>query len=304
MVTIESMIYGIYPRSDDLRLSVSKWERKSLSMEDLENKVYSEKKSLLSSYRNAGLNYYTDPLLNWQDILRIVASMTIGPDMERLARYKETNTFYRQPEIVEYPTLKDLDRNGARPDTFLPGNTYVSDETEAYCHFLPGIESFVNMSFVSPDLDRDKVKISLLDAYKEIMKRYKMERLVVFEPYPDSNIFNGYSEIFGGAQVFYIRSSLGKDPFLSMEREPYSIISHTEEDYMIAAKHCALPGISLVDAQNTRLEDVSSLRAKALNLAGSVSRDRILVTHTEYLDFLPRSIADSKVKMLGGVTSE
>ncbi|EQD71078.1 hypothetical protein B1B_04655, partial [mine drainage metagenome] len=77
MVKIESIEYGLYPRSEQVRLSISKWERKALNHHSLGKLLDDEKRELLKHFSQSGVDYYTDPLINWQDILRMVASLSL-----------------------------------------------------------------------------------------------------------------------------------------------------------------------------------------------------------------------------------
>ncbi|MCL4451901.1 MAG: hypothetical protein M1327_04685 [Candidatus Thermoplasmatota archaeon] len=302
MLKIRSIEYGLYPRSEHIRLSISKWERNALDHKSLGKLMDSEKKELLKMFNQAGINYYTDPLINWQDILRMVASMSLDTPFEKISRYRETNTFYRQPLIESYPSLHDISDEDSTPDSHLPGSMYITDGTENYAYFLPGIESFVNMSYVSPELKTERIQDSLLEIYLDLIKRHGMKRILLFEPYPDKSMYEGYSHVFDSAKVFYVRygltnSSIGK----GINAKPFSIIASSEKEFRIAASHCEVPGIALMNSQNTRVEESEQLRKDVAELSSPLGLDEVFVTHTEYLDFLPHVIAAKKVQVLGKV---
>ncbi len=302
MVKIESIEYGLYPRTETARLSISKWERKALDHHSLGKLLDDEKRDLLNYFRQSGVNYYTDPLINWQDILRMVASLSLDTPFEKISRYRETNTFYRQPYIESYPVIGEIKEEDSTPDSHLPGSMYVNDNTDHYVHFLPGIESFVNMSLASPELRRERIMDSLLEIYLDLIKVNKTKRLLLFEPYPDTSIYHGYQDIFDSAQVFYIRYGITEKIFGTTQKvKPYSLIAGNEAELRVSAKHSEVPGFALIDSQNTFLEDPRKLRERAAKASSSLGIEKILVTHTEYLDFLPRIIADKKVQIIGKV---
>ena len=302
MLKIKSIEYGLYPRSEHIRLSISKWERNALDHKSLGKLMDSEKKELLKMFNRAGVNYYTDPLINWQYILRMVASMSLDTPFEKISRYRETNTFYRQPLIESYPRLHEISDEDSTPDSHLPGSMYISDNSENYTYFLPGIESFVNMSYVSPELKTERIQDSLLEIYLDLIKKHRMKRILLFEPYPDKSMYDGYSHIFDSAQVFCVRYGLTDSSFgKGNNARPFSLIASNEKEFRVAASHCEVPGIALMNSQNTYLEKPDKLRKDVAEVSSSLKLDQVFVTHTEYLDFLPHVIAAKKVEVLGKV---
>ena len=302
MVEIRSIEYGLYPRSEHVRLSISKWERNALDHKSLGKLMDAEKKEILKLFNKSGINFYTDPLINWQDILRMVASLSLDTPFEKISRYRETNTFYRQPLIESYPRLGEIKEDESTPDSHLPGSMYVSDNSDHYMYFLPGIESFVNMSFLSPELNRERVMDSFLEIYLDLIKKHGMKRILLFEPYPDSHFYEGNWDIFGTAQVFYVRYGLTEGSFSERKDSgPFSLIASNEKEFDVAARHSEVPGIALMNSQNTYLENPEKLRKSATKMSSSLKLDGIFVTHTEYFDFLPHVIANKKVEILGKV---
>lgn len=303
MSKIETMLYGIYPRDEQLRIAISKWERGATTTSELSGIINKEKQNLLSVFKQSGLDHYTDPLVNWHDILRMVSYTISSRQLEKLGRYRETNTFYKQPEIDDYPVYHDIREQDADPDKFLPGEIYSNDNSDSYLHFLPGPESFLNMSIVRKELKREKILESLITVYKEIMKKNRMRRLVLFDPYPDRTVFSGYGDIFQGAEVYFVRYDVNSETFKNSNfGKPYALVSNSPLSFVnILVTNSRLPGVAIVDSQNTYLEDPHRIREKAERIGEENSLDSLLVTHTEYLDFLPRVIADKKVKILGEV---
>lgn len=297
MTKVKSLIYGIYPRSEPLRNAISKWERKTIDQVELSAEILKEKKALLELFREEKIWGYTDPLSNWNDVLRGISGVFSQITLGRLTRYKETNTFYRQPCITGYPGFSDTMPTPDH-DTYLPGDLFLQSEAH-YFHFLPGIDSFLNMSLVDHSLDTDKLQEHLVAAYKEIAAKYGIRDLVLYEPYPSHRASRHYNEIFSRFKTYYVIGDLPSGYFEEIENEPYSIITSNRERFSDLCSHTAVPGLALFDSQNTRIEDPSSVRSELLKMAESNGIDEAIVSHTEYLDFLPRSIADKKVGAIG-----
>ena len=86
-------IGGIYPRSDRLITATRRMSK------DLPQLFLEEKRKVIMLQLKAGLNYITDPLLEWDDMLKPYSKLS-GIKMNGLNRFYENNTFYRKPLIL------------------------------------------------------------------------------------------------------------------------------------------------------------------------------------------------------------
>jgi methionine synthase II (cobalamin-independent) len=68
--------------------------------------------------RTAGLDFYSDGLLRWQDIFRPLAE-GLGAKPHTLVRWFDTNTFFREPELAG-SVGKLVSPNGVVPDASVP----------------------------------------------------------------------------------------------------------------------------------------------------------------------------------------
>ncbi len=297
MTKILSLIQGIYPRSEVLRRSVSRWERKAITDDELSERIRDEKTAILEQFRTNGIWGYTDPLSNWNDVLRGIVKVLTQVNPGKLTRYKETNTFYKQPDIVGYPEFSENVESPGH-DTHLPGELFVGSELP-YFHFLPGIDSFLNMSVVDPDLDGGKLRDSLLSAYRQLIHDYSIRKLVLFEPYPSEHASSVYDEIFSSVKTYYVIDDFPPEYFQETKSEPSSIMVRNSERFSDLSTITALPGLEVFDSQNTKVENPSEVRSKILSLGESSGVEQVIATHTEYLDFLPRVIADKKTAAIG-----
>lgn len=297
MAKIRSLIYGIYPRSEPLRLSISKWERRVISQDELQEVINREKKALLEKFHSEEIWGYTDPLSNWNDVLRGVVRVLTQVNLGKLTRYKETNTFYKQPEFTGYPELAE---EVAPPghDTHLPGELFEPSGTGCF-HFLPGIDSIVNMSVVDPTLEDERLHDSILTAYKQLVSKYGIRDLVLFEPYPGGSASSVYEDLFSSTRVHYVIDDLKGSYFKEVKTEPASVVVRKREAFQELHAVTDVPGLALFDAQNTKIEDPVDIRSDILALTETSGVDEVIVTHTEYMDFLPRVIADKKAKSIG-----
>jgi Methionine synthase II (cobalamin-independent) len=106
---ISSYIFGIFPKSDDLRKGMRDFSKGKISKEEFESLLKKEYNHLINLLNSCNLSYIYDGLLVWFDLLRPFTNYE-GIELGTLIRWFETNTFYRMPVIkskikLEKPVL-------------------------------------------------------------------------------------------------------------------------------------------------------------------------------------------------------
>jgi 5-methyltetrahydropteroyltriglutamate--homocysteine methyltransferase len=279
-----SLLYGIYPRSENLRKAYGKWEKGQMNADEISKKIEEESFVYYDLVKEASLNYFTDPLFNWYDILRPIALSIEGITLGPLTRYKTTNTFYREPEIERIGKLGEM--NSFREvEENPPFPVYHELESESYLHFLPGINSFLTMSRVMGEVSG--VKNQLKERYLEIIKNLRIKKLLIYEPF-ESKDFSVYSDINDATTTFLVISGDAGNFDTIGGKKFFSIIGNNPYAY---ARYCEVPGVKIIDALSTKIsgEVVQKMRPFSNEF------DRLIVANTESFDFLPRVIADKKI---------
>jgi 5-methyltetrahydropteroyltriglutamate--homocysteine methyltransferase len=283
-VELISLLYGIYPRSENLRKAYGKWEKGKISSIEISDKIREESTIFYDLTREANLDYFTDPLFNWYDLLRPVALSIEGIALGPLTRYKETNTFYREPIIGETGKLNRIDEfREIEANPPLP--IFHKSDSKSYLYFLPGINSFIKMSTLRTD--PPNIRQRLKDIYLEMVERLKMERLLIYEPF-EAESFEIYDDLIDATSLFLVVTGKSGKFTTGRKKKFVSIIS---EDPYTFDKFCEIPGLRIVDAQSTRIDDDILQKVDRL----SDDFDRLIIANTESFDFLPRSIADKKL---------
>lgn len=279
-----SLLYGIYPRSETLRKAYGRWERGQMDANEISNVIKDESNAYYDLVKEASLDYFTDPLFNWHDILRPIALSIEGITLGPLARYKATNTFYREPEIEHIGELGDMSSFRVVEEN-PPFPVYHELDSQSYLHFLPGINSFIKMSKVVGDVS--EIREGLKDRYLEIIEKLRIRKLLIYEPF-ESKDFSIYGDIIEATATFLVTNGNGGDFSTIGSRRFFSIIGDNPYAY---AKYCEVPGVKAVDALSTKIGDEAVQKLKPF----SSDFDRLIVSNTESFDFLPRVIADRKV---------
>ena len=97
---------GIYARSEELVQVTRDLDRGRATEEAVAAQQDADLRAFLYAQREAGLDYFSDGLLNWQDIFRPFDTAAEGLRPGPLTRFLDTNTFYRAPAVeMERPKL-------------------------------------------------------------------------------------------------------------------------------------------------------------------------------------------------------
>ncbi len=299
MVKIEGLIHGIYPKSEKLRIRIGRWERGLIRPEELDAIIKEETEDF---EKLAGNNLlHTDPLFNWYDIFRPITLISEGMTLGPLTRFEETNTFYRIPLIHSLPRLNvhpekflELDENPPLPLYHVSGR---------WIAFLPGLQTFYAYSRNIGSLPRETFFQEMGKIYSEILSKFSASSVFFMERVPvDRSVVKAYSEISDPEKtIIFTTGKLSESAFTGSKSKFQSIIVDPERDNLkLAAAHSLVPGLKLIDGRNTKMETGSSVKEKVSELSSGISAERVIVTNSDYLDFLPRSVADKKVALLSG----
>ncbi|HZC18629.1 MAG TPA: hypothetical protein VE225_02870 [Rubrobacteraceae bacterium] len=106
MPQIRAYTPGIYARSEELVQATRDLDRGRTSEEAVAAQQDADLWVFLDAQKEANLDYFSDGLLNWQDIFRPFDTTAEGLRPGPLTRFLNTNTFYRAPAVeMERPRL-------------------------------------------------------------------------------------------------------------------------------------------------------------------------------------------------------
>jgi 5-methyltetrahydropteroyltriglutamate--homocysteine methyltransferase len=95
---ISAYQYGIYPRSEDVVAATRGLERGRTSPDEVSVQFKRDREDLIQAQQEAGLDYFSDGLLRWQDIFRPLVETVEGMEARTLVRWFDNNSFFRAPE--------------------------------------------------------------------------------------------------------------------------------------------------------------------------------------------------------------
>ena len=100
MPEIKAYAPGIYARSEELIGTTRDLDRGRASEEAVQRQRTEDLRRFIEVQKDAGLDYVSDGLLNWQDIFRPFDEAAEGLEPGPLTRFLATNTFFRAPAVT------------------------------------------------------------------------------------------------------------------------------------------------------------------------------------------------------------
>jgi 5-methyltetrahydropteroyltriglutamate--homocysteine methyltransferase len=95
---ISAYLHGIYPRSEPVVAATRDLDRGRTTPEAVSALYDQDLRALVDVQREAGLDYFSDGLLRWQDLFRPLVEASHGLAGGALVRWFDNNTFFRAPE--------------------------------------------------------------------------------------------------------------------------------------------------------------------------------------------------------------
>ena len=313
---IETTVVGAYPKPPaegspfTLRKTLHAIERSEATEDDLRAAREGLVREVISEQEDAGIDIVTDGHVHWDDIATPFARHMSGFEIGGLLRFFDNNVYYRRP-VCTGP----VEWRG--PSTVAQWQLASSIATRPVKAVIPGAVTFARMSLdehygdhesfveaVAAVLAQEAAELhaagarhiqvdepSLLDAPEDLDLARRSLDLVRGET-PGAEVT--VATYFGDAK------RLGKDLFdLPSDVFALDLVSGPENRVLLAD----LPDgkklqAGIVDARNTRLEDLGELVRVIEDLASEVGADNLRVAPSASLEFLPREKAKAKLGRL------
>lgn len=302
---------GLYPRSDQLITLMRKHGRGTAGREELLSAVCEESRKIVETQRKAGMTIIVEGQLMWHDHFRPFTESIHGMEPGPLTRWFDNNMFYKKPVIIDElvwnrPVLLDyiiLDavRNTRwklvlpEPYTFaaLSDDRYygrveelviaIADILSKELSILEERTSIEMVQLSAPmivqrRLDRDSAEI-VRQGIKQIKKTFS-GRLMIHTFFGD----------FSHALPWIL--DLGAD-LLGIDLTSTGIENLAQHDI----DRPLYAGI--LDSRNSYVESVEEVVRTAEALLEKVEPPEIHIGTSADMDFLPKTVADRKVTILG-----
>lgn len=300
---------GIFPRSEELIAATRAFDRGRVMEEEVERIRQQDARSLIRLQEDHGLWPLTDGLLNWQDLLRPLAEAWEGIKLGGLVRWFDNNTFFRQPVLSAdikptalgekyfrvdlLPKEKEWKAILPGPYTFLclsENDGLASQEILAtigrgislICKKLEEL-GFAQVQLSEPCLvtspPDDDMMTALRDAYESVRRSVRLEIAL--------------HAFFGavGSRVTELLELPVDILGLDMYEEEWDSLRGVDFDTALAC--------GCVDARNSLLETPREIADVGIRALEELSAKDVILCPNADLEFLPRRVAEEKVKALG-----
>ena len=308
-------LVGNYPKvaegaySTKLIGTITRWQRKELSDEQLEQTCQEITKAVIQEQERAGLDLLTDGQIRWEDLVTPVARRLEGFEINGLSRWFNNNVYYRRPILHKAPVRKGpilveeyrfAARCAKKPvKAVLPGpyTFAVVSEDRHYKALRPLVLKLAEIlheeakalaaagapliQFDEPAIGFGKTDMALAVEALNIVVRDLGAKTAVYTYFGS---LNGGLEALMRSKVDCIGVDVVSDP------KTLGALKRVK-----VTKELAL---GCLDARNTKLESVAELHALFNVVKKRVPLDRLTVNPNCGLEFLPHTQALAKVQRL------
>jgi 5-methyltetrahydropteroyltriglutamate--homocysteine methyltransferase len=302
--------HGIYPRSEALVATTRDLERGRTTPESVDERYELERGEVLDLQRQAGLDFLSDGLLQWQDLFRPLVHASEGMEPRVLVRWFDNNSFFRAPEISGRPRLEGD----------LPAWVLADGVPEPRVATLPSPYLFSRAA--QTDRDRDHLMVALardvLRPATEALSRAGFRLIHLQEPWLtyfgiDDDAWSPFeralSEIREGAgDVTLVLHTYFGDAAPHAERLRELPVDAVGVDF-VETDLDALPGrwgtgllVGCLDGRRSVLESAQGTAAFVRRVAERLEPTELFISSGSDLELLPAELAREKVLRLGEAT--
>jgi 5-methyltetrahydropteroyltriglutamate--homocysteine methyltransferase len=285
--------------------------RGNLPQAEVDRVLRQDIESLVGLQEESNLDALVDGQLNWQDLFRPFNELLTGIDLGSLTRWFDNNTFYRKPIIVQKVALKS---NGLQ-------QYFRSDLLPKVSHkkaILPGPFTFAHLSEnrayssfsdLLNDLARalQRVVAALQERGYEYFQFNEPSICAPGRTQPELEIAKQAYETcahgIGGKSIIHTYFGDASQVIETLLDFPVDSIGidfyATSVDSLKEYDFNKVLGCGCVDGRNSLLESPKELKMFVSRARESLEPPDIYLTPNCDLEFLPETVAEKKVRLLG-----
>ncbi|HEV8420156.1 MAG TPA: hypothetical protein VGR13_02230 [Actinomycetota bacterium] len=305
---------GTYPRSEDVVAATRGLERGRTSLQEVEQAFDDDRRDFIRVQREAGLDYYSDGLIRWQDLFRPLVEASGGLDSRTLVRWFDNNSFFRAPEVTGDLTLSAPPPAVFQMDDDLPAPK-VATLPSPYL-FSRAAQAHGDRNALMMDLTREvlrPVAESLAGrGYEVIHLQEPWLPYFGLEPSDWDDFEKALMEIRDGISstpsALVLHAYFGDlGPYVDrLRRLPVDAVGidfvQTDVEELGSDWDTGLLA-GVLDGRSSPVESIEGTVEFARRVAETVSPPVLYVSSNCELEYLPRDIARQKVARLGEVSA-
>lgn len=315
-MTIETTVVGAYPKPPDeggtftLRKTLHSIEKGDATPDDLQAAREGLVREVIAEQEAAGVDLVTDGHVHWDDIVTPFARHMSGFEIGGLIRFFDNNVYYRRPVCtgpVEWrgpstvaqwqfaDSVASVPVKAVIPGPVTFARLSVDEHYSSHERFVTAIagvlaqEAAELVAAGARHLQIDEP--SLLDAPEDLaLARTAIETIIGEAGGAEITLATYFGDAKRlGAELFTLPADVfGLD--LVSGPESRNLIGDVPQGKKLQA--------GIVDARNTKLEDLQALVVEIGTLAEQVGPENLRVSPSASLEFLPREKARAKLERL------
>ena len=297
------------PRPGRLRNAISRLDRGAIDEAELRRVEDEVTVEALEEQAEAGLDLVTDGQIRWEDEQTYLACKLAGVSINGLTRWFDTNMYYRQPVIEGAVALRE-------PITVRDYTFAVEHSAKPVKPVLTGPYTLARLSVDQHYGAVDALAGALAEALNQEARALQEAgaTLIQFnepailqhkEDFPRfATVCRRLVDGLTVETALYLYFGDVEGIYPQLLDLPFHLIGL---DFVMGAKNEALLksapftkklGLGIVDARNTKLESADEIVERIRTLAAGVAPDQVHVSPNAGLEFLPREVAQEKLRRL------
>ncbi|WP_338600960.1 hypothetical protein V6M85_13005 [Sulfolobus tengchongensis] len=316
---VKKALVGSFPKNPKLGKAISWYNTGKIDKEKLEKYLKENIQNLFQLAKDIGLDYVTNGLFRWDDIVDVTFGYTKGIEKGALQRFFDNNFYYRQPVIREKIEGKKAENNEYIKD--LEFSRKIKEEIGLNSKLkavILGPLTFYSLSsneyYKNPIelmMDYASVVNSLLDDISNIADVIEIHEPSIFSKNIKNEILEKLPEVYKNMlsntklekhliTYFEINNAKRLDILFSLPIDYYGIdiIENIKKLARIYSHFSSRKVyLGLLNARNTKMEKLSTI-IRVLNSVKQKGAQDVIVGNNTLFDFIPEVVVIKKLKLL------
>ena len=303
------------PRPARLRNTINRFDRGQITEEELRQVEDEVTIEALQEQAEAGLDLVTDGQIRWADEQTYIAGKLAGVSISGLIRWFDTNMYYRQPVIDgavawrEPITVRDFTfavEHSAKPVKAVLTGPYTLARLSVDQHYgsVEGLALAFAEALHQEATALQQAGASFIQFNEPAILHHK-------DDFPDfANVCRRLADGLTAETALYLYFGDVDGIYPQILDLPFDLIGldfcmgARNEQVLHRSPFTKKLGLGIVDARNTRLEPPEQIVERIRTLSAGLPPDHIHVSPNMGLEFLPREVAQEKLRRLAQAVRE
>jgi 5-methyltetrahydropteroyltriglutamate--homocysteine methyltransferase len=312
---MQTTVVGAYPKIPNrpklakLRAAINKRDRGELTDDDLARVQDEVTTEVIAEQIEAGVDIVTDGQIRWDDDQTYIPRHMKGVEIGGLQRYLDTNTYYRQPEIVGEVSLD-------APVTVRDYEFAAENSSRPVKAIVPGPYTLAELSLDKQYNDREKLAMAFAWALRTEVEGLAAAGAAMIQINdPMAVVHKDGAAVAAKALTALLDGVDAETGVYTWFAGAYGVLPRLLEtpadvigldfvwgkDNWEALKDVRFEkklGFGIVDGRNTRLESEDEVAEAIERVSEFVPPERLYVNPSCNLEYLPRETALEKLKRM------